>query len=494
MSVINIVNLTFGYEGSYENVFENVSVRLDTDWRLGLTGRNGRGKTTFLKLLLGEYEYSGSISSNVRFDYFPFKVPDESLFGVDIAEEIHQGYEYWELSRELKLLGLDDEILYRPFRTLSNGEKTKLMLAVMFLKQDNFLLIDEPTNHLDTRGREQVSKYLNSKKGFILVSHDRRFMDNCIDHIMAINRADIELQQGNFSSWYYNKQMKDDFERSSNEKLTREIKRLSSAARQSGDWADKVESTRIGKKSMQYERTKEYAAERSRRMQRRRKNIEERQKKAIEEKAKLLHNIENTESLKISPLQAGGSVIKADKLSVRYGGRAINNNVSFEIKDGDKVLLSGKNGSGKSSMLKAIACGNVDFEGKIEKGRNIVISYLPQDTSFLKGGLREFALENGIDESLFKTILRKMDFSRSQFDKDMESYSDGQKKKVLIAMSLCQKAHIYIWDEPLNYIDVFSRIQIEELIREYNPTMLFVEHDVEFSENIADKVIKLEIE
>ena len=181
-------------------------------------------------------------------------------------------------------------------------------------------------------------------------------------------------------------------------------------------------------------------------------------------------------------------------MSVKYNGRKINRSVSFEIKDGEKILLSGSNGSGKSSIIKAIANGTAEFEGSIEKGKNIVISYVPQDTSFLKGGLHEFASEREIDESLFKTILRKMDFSRSLFDRDMESYSDGQKKKVLIAMSLCQRAHLYIWDEPLNYIDVFSRMQIEELISEYNPAMLFVEHDIEFGENIADSVIKLEAE
>lgn len=494
MSIINITNLTFGYDGSYENVFENVSVRLDTDWKLGLTGRNGRGKTTFLKLLLGKYEYKGSITANVNFDYFPFKIENELMFGIDIAEEIRQEYEYWQLSRELNLLGLDDEILYRPFNTLSNGEKTKFMLAVMFIKQDNFLLIDEPTNHLDMCGREIVSRYLNSKKGFILVSHDRRFMDNCIDHILAINRADIELQQGNFSSWYYNKQLKDDFEKNSNEKLKREIKRLSSSAKRSGEWADKVESTKIGKKSMKYERMKEYAAERSRRMQRRRKNLEARQKKAIEEKASLLHNVESTENLKISPLKAAGTIVNVKDLSIKYDDKKINKKVSFEIKEGDKILLRGTNGCGKSSILKAIAHGNVDFEGSIEKGRECIISYVPQDTSHLKGGLHEFAEENKIDESLFKTILRKMGFSRSQFDKNMESYSDGQKKKVLIAASLCQRAHLYIWDEPLNYIDVFSRIQLEELIGAYNPTMLFVEHDIEFGENIADSIIELHAE
>ena len=109
----------------------------------------------------------------------------------------------------------------------------------------------------------------------------------------------------------------------------------------------------------------------------------------------------------------------------------------------------------------------------------------------LKGSLKDYILENDLDESLFKALLRKLDFSRLQFEKKMEDYSGGQKKKVLIAKSLCEQAHLYIWDEPLNFIDVFSRMQIENLIKEFKPTMLLVEHDKLFMDNIATKYIKM---
>ena len=219
MSLINIQNLTFAYEGSYDNVFENVSFQIDTDWKLGFTGRNGRGKTTFLKLLLGKYSYSGTISASVNFEYFPYKVADKSVNTIDIVEQIYPDYEYWQIVKELNLLQVDEEVLYRPFETLSNGEQTKVLLAVMFLKENSFLLIDEPTNHLDLQARETVSRYLNGKKGFILVSHDRAFLDGCIDHVLSINKTDIEIQQGNFSSWMANKTLQDNFELSENAKL-----------------------------------------------------------------------------------------------------------------------------------------------------------------------------------------------------------------------------------------------------------------------------------
>ena len=122
----------------------------------------------------------------------------------------------------------------------------------------------------------------------------------------------------------------------------------------------------------------------------------------------------------------------------------------------------------------------------------MILSYVPQDTSMLSGSLSEFAQAHHIEESLLKAILRKMGFSRMQFEKNMEDFSAGQKKKVLLAKSLCEQAHLYVWDEPLNYIDIYSRMQIENLIKEFSPTMIFVEHDLAFRNTIATKTVWME--
>lgn len=246
MSLINISNLTFSYEGSFHNIFENVSFQIDTDWKLGFTGRNGRGKTTFLKLLMGKYEYSGTISSNVSFEYFPYDVPDADFFVIDVIHEISPNAQDWEIARELSLLNVSDDLLYRSYSTLSKGEQTKALLAALFLKENSFLLIDEPTNHLDTLGRKTLSDYLKRKHGFILVSHDRVFLDNCIDHILVINKTNIEVQRGNFSSWWRNKEMQDSFERAENEKHKKEISRLTAAAQKTSGWSDRVEKSKNG--------------------------------------------------------------------------------------------------------------------------------------------------------------------------------------------------------------------------------------------------------
>jgi lincosamide and streptogramin A transport system ATP-binding/permease protein len=302
MSLIKVTNLTFAYEGSYDNIFDNVSFQLDTDWKTGFTGRNGRGKTTFLNLLLGKYEYTGTIAATVSFEYFPFYVEHKENNTLDIIGDIYPDYRHWELLRELSLLKVSEDVLYRPFDSLSNGEQTKVQLAALFLKENSFLLIDEPTNHLDMHARKLVSDYLNAKSGFILVSHDRAFLDNCVDHILSINKTNIDIQKGNFSDWWENKRRQDNYEVAENEKLRKDINRLSEAANRTSNWSHEVEKTKNGTRNSGSKVDKGYVGHKAAKMMKRSKSIEIRQQSAIEERSLLLKNVESSESLKISQL------------------------------------------------------------------------------------------------------------------------------------------------------------------------------------------------
>ena len=486
MSMIKVEDLTFSYPSSYDLIFDRVSFQIDTDWKLGFVGRNGRGKTTFLNLLLGKYEYRGKITSNVRFDYFPYPITDKERQTADILQEICPDAKEWEIRRELSYLDVEMEVLWRTFETLSNGEQTKILLAALFLSEGNFLLIDEPTNHLDTAAREKVSEYLNKKKGFILVSHDRRFLDGCVDHILSINRADIEVQSGNFSSWMENFERRQESELLQNERLKKDIIRLQKSAERSAGWSDHVEASKIGAAD------KVYVGHKSAKMMKRSKTIEKRKQQAIEQKAVLLKNVETVNALKMNPEAYHLDILASfSETAVMYEDRAISRPVSFQVRTGDRVFIEGKNGSGKSSLLKLLAGESLEHTGTVTIGSGLQISYVPQDTSYLTGTLAEFAEKNNLDESLFKTVLRKMDFERVQFEKDMKEFSGGQKKKVLIAKSLCERAHLYVWDEPLNFIDVYSRMQIEQLIEKFSPTMLLVEHDMAFRDAVATKVIEI---
>lgn len=495
MSLIQVSNLTFSYDGSFETIFDHASFQIDTNWRLGFTGRNGRGKTTFLNLLLGKYEYQGSISASVAFSYFPYDVPDKGVLAVEVVEALNPDYEYWQIAREMGKLQLDEELLYRPYETLSGGEQTKLQLAVLFSRENNFLLIDEPTNHLDIRGRELVSGYLSTKKGFILVSHDRAFLDGCVDHILSINKANIEVQRGNFSTWYENKRLRDAFEQAENEKLKKEITRLEETAREKARWSDSAEKAKFGVDPRKVDKPKNYRAYQGAKAEKamaRSKAIEKRQQAAIEEKSKLLKNIERTNELKIyqTPFHIK-RLAQFKDVSIRYGDHCVCENVNFTIEQGDRIALQGVNGSGKSSLIKLLCGEEIPYTGEVRIGNGLEISLVSQDSSALRGKLSDFAREAGVNESLFLAILNKLDVPKVQLERDMSSLSAGQKKKVLLAKSICQPKHLHIWDEPMNYIDVISRMQIEELLLSFRPTILFVEHDKAFCENVATKIVRL---
>ena len=509
MAQIQVSNLTFSYEGSADDVLENVSFNIDTNWKLGFIGRNGKGKTTLLRLLMGDYNYQGSITSSTYFDYFPYKISQKDVekTASELLDQWKPGIEEWQVLVQMNQIQIDAECLYRPIKTLSHGERTRVMLAVLFSGENEFLLIDEPTNHLDQVARDIVKNYLASKKGFILVSHDRDLLDAVCDHVLVMNRRTIEVQSGNFSSWWENKEKSDAFAKAENEKHLKEIGKLKAAADRTGRWADKSEGSKIGfdpiKETDRSISTRSYIGAKTKKMQARVKAYEKRVDREIEEKEGLLQDIENVVDLKVMPLEYHKNIlVDVQKLSLSYkGSTLLFKELTFQIKQGDRIVISGHNGCGKSSIIKAILKNNAedfgDFgnleivDGNLNVGSGLVISYINQDTSFLKGTIEDFCQYRGLDRSLFLAILRQLDFNREQFSKNMEDFSEGQKKKVLIAASLITPAHLYIWDEPLNYIDVFSRMQIEKLILDACPTMLIVEHDARFQEKVATEVIRL---
>ena len=440
MSLISVNNLTFGYDGSYNNIFEDVSFNIDTDWKLGLIGRNGKGKTTFLNLLQGKYEYKGTISKNVDVDYFPFEITNKNRMSIEIVQEIAPNIEDWEIIKELNLLDTDPEILYRDFNLLSGGEQIKILLISLFLKGNNFLLIDEPTNHLDIKTRNSLVNYLKKKNGFIVVSHDRNFLDKVVNHIIAINNTNIEIMQGNFSSWKENKDRQDSFEMMQNGKLQKDINRLEVASKNSAKWSNEAEKRKSKKYNPETTIDKGYVGHKAAKIMKSSKVLEQRTQKAIEEKANLLRNIDRNEELKIISLESNKNpLILATKLQIKYNKQAIFKPISFEINNGDRIAIIGKNGIGKSSILKLIIGKEIQYDGEFKKANDLKISYVSQSTEDLKGNLKTFALDNKLNEGLFKTILIKMGLSKSDFDTDIQDMSEGQKKKVLIAKSISEQ-------------------------------------------------------
>lgn len=498
MTNIKIEQLTFGYDQLGTLLFDNAQLNIADEWKLGLVGRNGRGKTTLLNLLRGKLPYQGRISHQLEMNYFPKKISDPSqltYYALSGKEEL----EIWKLERELTLLDCDLDVLWRPFASLSGGEQTKVLLAVLFLDDRSFPLIDEPTNHLDIKGRQQVAKYLSKKKqGYILVSHDRTFLDQTVDHILAIEKYQLILYQGNFSTYEKQKAQRDAYEQAQNSKLKKEITRLQKTAREKAEWSNSREKDKMNKSKgfidTEYRRVSPGAiGADAARMMKRSKAIVQRVEGQIAEKEKLLKNIESIDALEISYEETyHRRVLQVEDLSLSYGEKVLFRQKSFELLRGECLTITGKNGSGKTSLLQAmLGKFTGELEGTIQRASGLAISRVRQNYEDNQGTLAAFAEKEMLDYSQFLNNLRKLGMERQVFANRIENMSMGQRKKVELAKSLSQPANLYIWDEPLNYLDVFNQKQILELLLRIKPTMILIEHDEYFVKKISDKIICL---
>ena len=221
------------------------------------------------------------------------------------------------------------------------------------------------------------------------------------------------------------------------------------------------------------------------------KVLENRKNKNIEDAKSLLKNVEKIEKLKIIPLiYDKKELITANNFQIVYN-KPLFKPVNFSIKNGDRINIKGKNGIGKTSIIKAIINNEKNYNGILNISNDLKISYVPQDTNGLRGTLKEFIQENNINESVFRAMLVKMGISQSEMENKLDELSEGQKKKILLGKSISENAHIYIWDEPLNYIDIITREQIENMILEYMPTLLFIEHDEVFCNKVSTKTIMI---
>ncbi len=526
MGSINLNSVTFYYTDSVDKIFEELTLNIDTGWRLGLIGRNGRGKSTLLDLLNKKlFPVKGDIVSDHRTFYFPYVPENTEQTTFNVIKENIAPYSFWEkkieelikasdeksiieygetleefqnaggyeidsmIEKEFAELGMSPDLLKRNFKTLSGGEQTRALIISLFLKKDSFQLIDEPTDHLDMKGRRILGEYLSKKKGFIVVSHDRNFLDVCTDHILSINKSDVRINKGNYSQWKHNMETEEEFERRKNENLRREVNSLETAARKGRRWSDGKEKEKIGAKREFTD--KGNIGRRSAKLMKRALHIELRRDKKLEEKKSLLKNVEDERELKIETKKKTEKLLSLADVSVSFDGKRIFENISFDIFRGDRIALTGDNGSGKTSLIRAINKEITPDEGLIHLPAHIKILNARQDPCLRKGYLREHLKEENIDETKFRNILGVMGAWGELFDRPLETFSKGQLKKVELCKSFLEPCDLMIWDEPLNYLDVSSREQLEEVILGFKPTILFTEHDKTFVENIATEVIEI---
>ncbi|AKP67072.1 ribosomal protection-like ABC-F family protein [Companilactobacillus ginsenosidimutans] len=497
MGTIQITNLTFKYDQMSTNLFDSVNLSIDESWKLGLIGRNGRGKTTLLNILRNKLDYSGSIVTNLNFYYYPQNVSNPAKLAGDVALELSglKDYDIWKVEQELDKLKMDLSVLERPFENLSPGERTKLLLAVMFVDNNGFQLVDEPTNHLDIEGREVVANYLRGKQGFIVISHDRGFLNQIIDHVISINRNTIDVYQGDFDTWEQQKDIRDNSEMAEKAQLKKDIKKMEASAVKKENWANQSERNKNKniKMDLHTNLDKGFLSHKSAKMMKKASTMQKRANEAVEKKKDLLKDIEIDDPIVLNYVEIShfNQLISAENFQM-VNDSVQTPEVSFEVKTGKVTALLGRNGIGKSTIFKRIMDFDQPFEqrGNISIKKGIKVSYMPQETT-LHGTIRQVAENSEIDVEQVFSNLRKLGFERELFNDPIEHMSQGQKRKVALSLSLSQEANLYLWDEPFNYLDVITRDQIIAAIKKQHPTMLIIDHDIGLIDTIADEKVML---
>ena len=547
MAAIALRGVSYAYPGTTADVFDRVDLTLDSHWRTGIVGRNGRGKTTLLRLLAGQIRADeGELTLPLAGRYFP-QWPRDT--GADVLSVVRDAAgPYAELAREMRALegktdaagllrygvvteeferlggytidgriaaefaalGLDTRLLARAFATLSGGEQTRALIAALFLRADSFALIDEPTDHLDRDGRAQLAAYLRGKPGFLLASHDRQLLDDVADHLLVFTRTEMAVRRGGYSAWRAERDDRGRREQADKARLGREIDVLERAAQQRREGA----LTREADKAPHTD--KGYIGHRAAKQMKRALHIEQRAGASIALRREQLRDFDKQRELRIHTTTNAGTLVRCTDVAIavttssytpadapaytrahtqadtQMEARTLARHLTFEISARQRICVGGANGCGKTTMLEVVAGLRAPQHGVRQCKPGLRIALAAQQPRWPDATLRGLAAREHLDETRLRQILGVLQVSAADLDRPLATLSAGQRKKVALACSLVVPADLLIWDEPLNYLDIESREDIERAILGDTPTLLFVEHDRRFVEAVATHHLRLD--
>lgn len=501
------------------HVLKGVNLEVFEDSVVGLIGKNGAGKTTIFKILSGQenYEKGDLIIAKGRrlgvLDQIPeyessttvYDVLDSAFekiyelrdkmqnlskqmakddnprlvkeYGTTLQEfEVRGGYTTeTSINMVCNGIGIDKQMQSRLFSELSGGERTRVNLARIILTDANILLLDEPTNHLDINSLEWLEDYLNSFKGTVVaISHDRYFLDKITERIIEIEDGISVSYEGNYSRYAMLKEQRKIEQLHHFEQEQKKIKQLEEAVKRMHDWAGRSDSAKMHKRAFGMEKRLE------------------RIKNASTPKPKKERTL--SQSFK-SGLPSGEEVLTIKGIEKNFESRLILDNINLLIKKGDRVALLGNNGTGKTTLLKIVLGELIADGGTVKMGPSIIPAYLPQIVQFDEPELTildTVRRELIIDEGTARNILAGFLFTGDDVFKKVETLSGGEKSRLRLCLLMQRGVNFLILDEPTNHLDIPSREWIEEVLEEFEGTILFVSHDRYFIRKFASTVCELE--
>jgi macrolide transport system ATP-binding/permease protein len=480
-------------------ILKNISFEIRQGEKIGLVGWNGSGKTTLVKMLMGSVEPdNGSITTwpaHLKMGY----LPQSTDYSLDVESELLDCAE--ELFQTSKRLGLQKEIIEREqFQYLSGGERLKLSIAKIWANHPEFLILDEPTNHLDLQGIKWLTEEVNRYDGAaVIISHDRRFLDQTVDKIFEIEDGKLTIYEGNYSTYRAEKHRRYEQQKRDYEKQQRKVEMIEQQVKTLKNWSEKAhreagkggsisENRLIGVK--EFERVKAKKKDNQVKSKLKRLNLEL-SKKGVDkpkEETDVFFHFD-------AAGKRGKRLIEARGLTKQFGDNLLFEKSHFYIKHGERIGLLGSNGAGKTTFIKMLLGEESLTKGSIWKSESMKIAYLSQDVSDLPEEKNVYQyLELAERDQIIKTetIFANMGIDNAKLSKPISHLSLGQRTRVKLVQMILQDYDVLILDEPTNHLDLPSREQLEETLSEFDGTLIIASHDRFFVEKLCDKLLIIE--
>jgi ATPase subunit of ABC transporter with duplicated ATPase domains len=515
----NINNITKYYGADL--IFENVSFTVHTNERIGLIGPNGCGKTTVLKILIGkETIQTGDITfrKNAKIGYLD-QIPHfsddvtvesilqsakedvyylkqklhtlaESFSTMDGTALEHALEQYSVYTHQYEQLGgytvetdinivatglkINDTMRDMPFNLLSGGEKTRVMLARILLEHPTVLLLDEPSNHLDLESIEWLEGYLSTYDGSVLiVSHDRYFLDNVCQKIVELSTHRSITYHGNYSYYVIERERRFLLELKAYLAQEKQIKRMEEQIKRYRIWGEMRDSDKMFKRAKELERRLEKI---------------DRLDKPIKDNKKVKLRTSGSS-------RSGKRVLEATHIHKQFDDLVLFEDASIDVLFQDRLAILGRNGSGKTTLIKLLLDDYQKEEPLYKWGSKVSLGYLPQEVLFPDESLsvlEHFMKEHNLNQNDARRELAQALFIRDDVFKKISTLSGGEKSKLILRSLTYNKVNVMVLDEPTNHLDIDSREVLEEMLLEFEGTIIFVSHDRYFIQKIANRIGELE--